>query len=129
MFRRQFETVAEYNRWMLREKVTYLIAALQGRAYDVLHGFPREATYEETIEAREDRFGDQHLAAAYRSQLKTRTEKAGDPRSNLPPPLSSWPTEPTLHYQTTRRQFSGSIMFLGTEATASNSTPYILLGI
>jgi hypothetical protein len=32
--------------------------------------------YEETIEALEDHFGDQHLAAAYRSQLKTWTQKA-----------------------------------------------------
>jgi hypothetical protein len=59
-------------------EVTYLIAALQGRACDVLHGVPRGATYEETIEALEDRFGDQHLAAAYRSQLKTRTQKPGE---------------------------------------------------
>jgi hypothetical protein len=78
MYRRQFETVADHNRWMPQEKATYLIAALQGRACDVLHGVPRGATYEETIEALEDRFGDQHLAAAYRSQLKTRTQKAGE---------------------------------------------------
>jgi hypothetical protein len=44
----------------------------------VLHGVPRGATYEETIEALEDRFGDQHLAAIYRSQLKTLTQKAGE---------------------------------------------------
>jgi hypothetical protein len=78
MFRRQFETVADHNHWTPWEKATYLIAALQGRACDVLHGVPRGATYEEAIEALEDRFGDQHLAAAYRSQLKTRTQKAGE---------------------------------------------------
>jgi hypothetical protein len=78
MFRRQFETVAEHNRWTPLEKATYLIAALQGWACDVLHGVPRGATYEEAIEALEDRFGDQHLAAAYRSQLKARTQKAGE---------------------------------------------------
>jgi hypothetical protein len=78
MFRRQFETVADHNRWMPQEKATYLIAALEGRACDVLHWVPRGATYEETIEALEDRFGDQDLAAAYRSQLKTRTQKAGE---------------------------------------------------
>jgi hypothetical protein len=77
MFRRQFETAADHNRWMPRE-VTYLIAALQGRAYYVLHGVPRGAMYEETIEALEDCFRDQHLAAAYRSQLKMRTQKAGE---------------------------------------------------
>jgi gas vesicle protein len=30
MFRRQFETVADHNRWMPQEKATYSIAALQG---------------------------------------------------------------------------------------------------
>jgi hypothetical protein len=78
MFLRQFETVADHNRWTPREKTTYSIAPLQGRACDVLHGVLRGATYEETIEALEDRFGDQHLAAAYRSQVKTRTQKAGE---------------------------------------------------
>jgi hypothetical protein len=78
MFQRQFETVAEHNRWMPWEKVAYLIAALQGRACDVLHGVPRGAAYEETIEALEDCFRDQHLAAAYCSQLKMRTQKPGD---------------------------------------------------
>jgi hypothetical protein len=77
MFRCQFQTVAEHNHWTPREKATYLIAALQGRACDVLHGVPRGSTYDETIEALEDRFGGQHLAAAYRSQLKTRTQRAG----------------------------------------------------
>jgi hypothetical protein len=36
----------------------------QGWATDMLHGVPKEVTYEETLEALEDRFGDQHLAAA-----------------------------------------------------------------
>jgi hypothetical protein len=48
-------------------KFTYLITALKGRATDGLHGVPKGATYEETPDALEDRFGDQHLAAAYRS--------------------------------------------------------------
>jgi hypothetical protein len=34
---------------------------------------PKVPTYEETLHALEDSFGDQHLAAAYRSKLKTRT--------------------------------------------------------
>jgi hypothetical protein len=46
MFRRQFETAAET---------------------DVLHEIPKGATYDETLEALEDRLGDQHLAASYRT--------------------------------------------------------------
>jgi hypothetical protein len=67
----QFETVAEQNCWTHLEKSTYLI---KGRATDVLHGVRKGATYEETLEALKDCFGDQHLVAAYRSQLKTGTQ-------------------------------------------------------
>jgi hypothetical protein len=35
-------------------------------------------TYEEALQALEDRFGDQHFAAAYRSQLKARTQRTGE---------------------------------------------------
>jgi hypothetical protein len=35
-------------------------------------------TYEETLGALQDIFGDQHLAASYRSQLKSRTQGVGE---------------------------------------------------
>jgi hypothetical protein len=35
-------------------------------------------TYEEIFQALEEHFGDQHFAAAFHSQLKTRTQKAGE---------------------------------------------------
>jgi hypothetical protein len=63
VFRRQFEIVAEHNRWLNREKSTYLITALKGRAADV-PGIPTNTTYENTLHALEDRFSDQHFAAA-----------------------------------------------------------------
>jgi hypothetical protein len=56
----------------------YLNTALKGRAADVLHGIPTHATYDETLQTLEDRFEDQHLAAAFRSQLKTKTQRAGE---------------------------------------------------
>ncbi|XP_033609725.1 uncharacterized protein LOC117282787 [Cryptotermes secundus] len=75
VFRRQFETVAEHNQWTDKEKSTYLITALKGRAAEILPGIPANTTYEETLQALEDRFGDQHFAAAYHCQLRTRTQK------------------------------------------------------
>jgi cob(I)alamin adenosyltransferase len=72
VFRRQFEIVAEHNRWSDRE-----ITALKGRAAAVLYGIPTSTTYEETLQALEDRFGDQHFSAAYRCRL-TRNQKAGE---------------------------------------------------
>jgi hypothetical protein len=64
VFCRQFDTAAEHNCWMSLEKSTQLINALQGLATDVLYGVPKEATYEEAIEALEGCFGDQNLATA-----------------------------------------------------------------
>jgi hypothetical protein len=78
VFRPQFETVTEHNHWLDKEKSTYLITELKGQTADVLHGFPTNMTYEGTLQALEDRFGDQHFAAAYRCQLTTRTQEAGE---------------------------------------------------
>jgi hypothetical protein len=74
VFRRQFEVVAKHNQWSDEDKSTYLITALKGRAADVLPGIPTNTTYENTLQALEDRFGDQHFAAAYRCQLTSRTQ-------------------------------------------------------
>jgi hypothetical protein len=74
VFRSQFETTAQHNCWVCPEKYTYSITALQALATDILHRVPKGATYEETLEAQEDRFKDQHLATAYRSQLQLRTQ-------------------------------------------------------
>jgi hypothetical protein len=57
--RRQFETILQHNYWTRQLNSTYLITALQGRDTDVFHEVPKGATYEETLETLEDRFGDQ----------------------------------------------------------------------
>jgi hypothetical protein len=78
MFRHQYETIAKHNKWSCGEKSTYLVTAFKGQAADVLYGIPADTTYEETLQALEDHFGDQHFAAAYYCQLTTRTQKAGE---------------------------------------------------
>jgi hypothetical protein len=98
MLRCQFKTLVEHNCWKCPEKSMYFITALQGRATDALHRIPKGATYEETLQALEDRFGDQHFAAAYRSQLKTRTHRAGESCKILQQPSNSLPTAPIPHY-------------------------------
>jgi hypothetical protein len=55
-----------------------LITASKVWARDGLHGVPKGATYDETFEALEDRFGDHNFAAAYRRQLKTKTQRIGE---------------------------------------------------
>jgi hypothetical protein len=39
---------------------------------------PAEATYDDKVGALRDRFGDHQLAAAYRSQLKARSQASGE---------------------------------------------------
>jgi hypothetical protein len=69
VFWRQFKTVAEHNHWSDPEKSMYLITELKNQAADVLYGIPTNTTYEGTLQALEDQFGDQHFGAAYRCQL------------------------------------------------------------
>jgi hypothetical protein len=51
---------------------------LKGRAADLLAGIPINMPYEDTLQTLEDRFRDQHFAAAYRCQLSARKQKAGE---------------------------------------------------
>jgi hypothetical protein len=44
----------------------------------VLPGIPTNTTYEDTLRPLEDRFGDQHIAAAYCCQLTTRIQNPGE---------------------------------------------------
>jgi hypothetical protein len=78
VFQRQFEAAAFHNDWTPREKAAYILSVLQGQAVDFLHSVPEEATYEDIVGALQDRFGDHQLAAAYRSQLKTRVQTGGE---------------------------------------------------
>jgi hypothetical protein len=64
----QFETTAEHNCWTHLEISIYLITTLKHHATDMLQGVLKGRTYEETLDALEDCFRDQPLAAAYRSQ-------------------------------------------------------------
>jgi hypothetical protein len=68
--------VARHYKWALCVKAMHLLAAVQGWAY-VLLEVPKEAVYDETFKVLEDCFGDQHLAAAYHSELKTRIQLIG----------------------------------------------------
>jgi hypothetical protein len=79
-----------------------LITSLQGWATDVLHGILKSANYEESLQALEGRFGDQHFAAAFRSQPKTRTQKAGESLQNFDTAVAqlthcAYPTLPEDH--------------------------------
>jgi hypothetical protein len=78
VFHRQFEAAAIHNDWTPREKTAHLLRVLQGQAADILHSVPVEASYEDTVGALQDRFGDHQLPTAYRSQLKARVQTSGE---------------------------------------------------
>jgi hypothetical protein len=96
--RRQFEIVAEHNKWSDREKSMYLITALKGRAAEVLPGITTNSTYGDTLQALEDWFGDQHFSAAYCCQQRHR--KPENPCRTLQRPLNCLPI---VHTHATRR--------------------------
>jgi hypothetical protein len=62
VFCSQFVAVVEHCNWAPHIKAMHEIAVLQVRASDVLHGVCKEVTYEDTVEALEHHFADQHLA-------------------------------------------------------------------
>ncbi|XP_069698171.1 uncharacterized protein [Periplaneta americana] len=78
IFRRQFEATAAHNGWTPAEKTTQLLTALQGQASEILHSVPEDGTAAEIMAALEGRYGDHQLAAAFRTQLKTRAQQSGE---------------------------------------------------
>jgi hypothetical protein len=71
-YQHKTEAVAEQYKQVPRLRAKKLLIASQGRASDFLHGVPKGVTYEGTIGTLENRYGDQHLVAAYHTQLKTK---------------------------------------------------------
>jgi hypothetical protein len=84
VFRRQLETVVEYNCWPRLEISIYLITALQGRATFVLHRVPKGATYEETLQALEDESGSSIWPPRIAVSQKRGPRVLGNPCKNLP---------------------------------------------
>jgi GGDEF domain-containing protein len=75
--RRQFEAVAEHNKWTHREKATYLITAFNESATHILHGVPTSATHDGLTDVLQNRYYDHHLEVAFHSQLK-RIQSVGE---------------------------------------------------
>ena len=78
IFRRQFEATAAHNGWTPEEKTTQLLTALQGQASEIFHSVPEDGKATEIMAALEGRYGDHQLAAAFRTQLKTRVQQSGE---------------------------------------------------
>ena len=77
-FKTQFETVCQHNGWSAGEKAVHLIAGLHGRAAEVLHSVQQGAKYEDILAVLDGRYGDHQLAAAYRVQMRNRTQRGNE---------------------------------------------------
>jgi hypothetical protein len=91
-----------YNQWSDQEKSTYLTTTMKGRENNVLPSIPTNMTYQDTLQALENRFGDQHIAAAYHCQLTARTQKVGESLQNFAMAIEllahrAYPTLPKDH--------------------------------
>jgi hypothetical protein len=78
IFHGQFEALADHNMWTSSEKVAHLLAVLYAQAADVLHVVSAGATYEYIVATLKGRYGDHHLAAVNRAQLKARIQLIGE---------------------------------------------------
>jgi hypothetical protein len=106
VFRREFETAAEYNCWTSQEISTHLIIALQDRVTDVLYRILKGLPYEEALQTLEDPFGDQQFAVVYRSRLKARTQRVGESLRGFATAIEQLPHRayPTLPEDYKRRE-------------------------
>jgi hypothetical protein len=89
MFRPQFGTAEDHNCWTRQEKSTYFITALQGRPTDVLHGVPKAANYEETLEPWRTVSGPSFWPQCIAVTQNRGPRASENPCKNLPQPSNS----------------------------------------
>lgn len=85
VFKQQFETISEYNKWNDASKAVHLTAALRGEAANVLETIPEgsDSKYQELVKALELRFGEEQRKDFNMWQLKTRQQKPDESLQEL----------------------------------------------
>jgi hypothetical protein len=96
MFQRHSETMVGHNGWTPGDKATYLIAALNEPAANILHGIPTGVTYEAITVMLENHYSDHHLAETFHTQLRRRVQHSRESAGILLLPYTTWPTVPML---------------------------------
>ena len=76
----QFERISRLNGWTSAQKLDLLWVHLTGEALTYVESLTAEqtATYDRLVHALEERFGDQHLAEVYKSELRGRHRQKGE---------------------------------------------------
>ena len=76
----QFDRISRLNGWTNAQKLDLLWVHLAGEALTYVESLKLEqtATYDRLVHALEERFGDQHLAEVYKSELRGRHRQKGE---------------------------------------------------
>ena len=76
----QFDRISRLNGWTNAQKLDLLWVHLAGEALTYVESLTLEqtATYDRLVHALEERFGDQHLAEVYKSELRGRHRQKGE---------------------------------------------------
>ncbi|UYV69630.1 EPM2AIP1 [Cordylochernes scorpioides] len=75
-FKTQFDVVAQANGWNVRDKASFLAAALRGPAVDVLQMIPEQLCldFNALIDALESRYGEEHYQQLHVVKFKNRLQ-------------------------------------------------------
>ena len=76
----QFDRISRLNGWTNAQKLDLLWVHLAGEALTYVESLTMEqtATYDRLVHALEERFGNQHLAEVYKSELRGRHRQKGE---------------------------------------------------
>ncbi|UYV79411.1 K02A2.6-like [Cordylochernes scorpioides] len=84
-FKTQFDVVAQANGWNVRDKASFLAAALRGPAVDVLQMIPEQLRldFNSLIDAMESRYGEEHYQQLHVVKFKNRLQEKKESLQDL----------------------------------------------
>ncbi|UYV77866.1 K02A2.6-like [Cordylochernes scorpioides] len=84
-FKTQFDVVAQANGWNVRDKASFLAAALRGPAVDVLQMIPEQLRldFNSLIDALESRYGEEHYQQLHVVKFKNRLQEKKESLQDL----------------------------------------------
>ncbi|UYV66258.1 K02A2.6-like [Cordylochernes scorpioides] len=84
-FKTQFDVVAQANGWNVRDKASFLAAALRGPAVDVLQMIPEQLRLDlnSLIDALESRYGEEHYQQLHVVKFKNRLQEKKESLQDL----------------------------------------------
>ena len=90
-YHNHFQRVSRINGWTEDQKLDLLWVNLTGEALSYMESLTPEqtATYDDLCHSLDGRFGDQHLSEVFKSELRSRRRKSGNPFLPWPKTLAA----------------------------------------